>query len=114
MWIPTPVYERLPQFWLLLGLLFISSGAYLGFEYRLSFAYFFIGALCVVWSAKTLIMRQKFRSQKTLIVSPTTSESDGSAATTPDGVPGQNNAENTVEEASQDDPAVRREDSDQN
>ena len=25
MWIPTPIYERLPQFWLLLGLLFMAS-----------------------------------------------------------------------------------------
>ena len=114
MWIPTPVYERLPQFWLLLGLLFMSSGVYLGFEYRLSFAYFFIGALCVVWSAKTLIMRQKFRSQKILMVSPNSSESDGSAPAATDGVPGQDNAENTVEEASEDDHTVRRENSDQN
>jgi hypothetical protein len=114
MWIPTPVYERLPQFWLLLGLLFMSSGVYLGFEYRLSSAYFFIGALCVVWSAKTLIMRQKFRSQKTLFVSPTSTESDGSAPTTSDEVPGQGDAENAVEEPGQDNPTVRREDSDQN
>ena len=114
MWIPTPVYERLPQFWLLLGLLFMSSGVYIGFDYRLSFAYIFIGALCVVWSAKTLIMRQKFRGQKILMVSPNSPESDGSAPTTSEGVPGQDNAENAVEEASQDDRTVRREDSDQN
>ena len=114
MWIPTPVYERLPQFWLLLGLLFMSSGVYLGFEYRLSFAYFFIGALCVVWSVKTVIMRSKFRSQKTLVVSSAAADSDGAAPTAPDGVPGQDNAENAVEEPRQDDNTVRREDSDQN
>lgn len=113
MWIPTPVYERLPQFWLLLGLLFMSSGVYIGFDYRLSFAYIIIGALCVVWSAKTVIMRTKFRSQKTLVVSPTAAESDGPTAATPDGVPGQDNAENAVEEASQDDHTVRRESGDQ-
>ena len=50
MWIPTPIYERLPQFWLLLGLLFMSSGTYLGFDYKLSFFYFAVGFACALWS----------------------------------------------------------------
>ncbi|MGI9199525.1 MAG: hypothetical protein ACR2QL_00600 [Woeseiaceae bacterium] len=63
MWLPTPIYERVPQFWLLLGLLFVSSGLYLGFDYRLSFAYLFVGALCVAWSVTILIRRSHFRSK---------------------------------------------------
>ena len=50
MHLPTPIYERLPQFWLLLGLLFMSSGTYLGFDYKLSFLYFGAGLFCCLWS----------------------------------------------------------------
>ena len=63
MWLPTPVYERVPQFWLLLGLLFISSGVYLGFDYRLSFAYVFVGAICIAWSVTVFIRRSHFRNK---------------------------------------------------
>jgi hypothetical protein len=63
MWLPTPIYERIPQFWLLLGLLFVSSGLYLGFDYRLSFAYLFVGALCVAWSVTVLVRRSRFRNK---------------------------------------------------
>lgn len=50
MWIPTPIYERIPQFWLLLGLLFMTSGTYLGFDFSLSFVYFGLGFVCCLWS----------------------------------------------------------------
>ncbi len=49
MWLPTPVYERIPQFWFLLGLLFMSSGTYIGFDYDLSFFYFGVGFICSFW-----------------------------------------------------------------
>ena len=64
MWIPTPIYERLPQFWLLLGLLFMSSGTYLGFEYWLSFVYFGVGFMCAVWSLKIFALRLRHRAEK--------------------------------------------------
>ncbi len=63
MWIPTPIYERIPQFWLLLGLLFMSSGTYLGFDYNLSFLYFGVGLGCCVWSLSIFTMRLKHRGQ---------------------------------------------------
>lgn len=50
MWLPTPIYKRVPQFWLLLGLLFMSTGTYLGFEFSLSFVYFGVGFICIAWS----------------------------------------------------------------
>ena len=50
MWLPTPIYKRVPQFWLLLGLLFMSTGTYLGFEFSLSFVYFGVGLGCIAWS----------------------------------------------------------------
>jgi hypothetical protein len=61
MWLPTPIYERLPQFWLLLGLLFMSSGTYLGFDFSLSFAYFGVGFACCVWSVWVFTMRIRHR-----------------------------------------------------
>ena len=61
MWIPTPIYERIPQFWLLLGLLFMSSGTYLGFEYSLSFVYFGVGFACCLWSLWIFTMRLRSR-----------------------------------------------------
>ena len=50
MWIPTPIYERIPQFWLLLGLLFMSSGLYLGFDYDWSMFYYVTGVACCLKS----------------------------------------------------------------
>jgi len=63
MWIPTPIYERIPQFWLLLGLLFMSSGVYLGFDYELTFLYFGTGVFCVVWGARIFVMRHVYRNK---------------------------------------------------
>jgi len=63
MWIPTPIYERIPQFWLLLGLLFMSSGVYLGFDYELTFLYFGTGVFCVVWGARIFVMRHIYRNK---------------------------------------------------
>ena len=62
MWLPTPVYERIPQFWLLIGLLFMSSGLYLGFDYELSFVYFGVGVFCVAWGALIFIKRMRYRN----------------------------------------------------
>jgi len=61
MWLPSSVYERIPQFWLLLGLLFMSSGTYLGFETRLSLIYFGVGVLCCIWSLIVFSRRLKNR-----------------------------------------------------
>ena len=64
MWIPTPIYERIPQFWLLLGLLFMSSGLYLGFDYQLTFLYFGTGVVCFVWSIRIFVMRLIYRRSR--------------------------------------------------
>jgi len=63
MWLPTPVYERLPQFWLLLGLLFMSCGTYLGFDFSLSFLYFGVGFVCCLWSLWVFSMRLRSRKE---------------------------------------------------
>ncbi len=65
MWLPTPLYERVPQFWLLLGLLFMTSGTYLGFDYSLSFGYFAVGFACAVWSVTVFVRRARYRNNPT-------------------------------------------------
>jgi hypothetical protein len=62
MWLPKTVYERVPQYWLVLGLLFMSSGTYLGFEYRLSYFYFGIGLICALWSMWAFSVRLRNRT----------------------------------------------------
>lgn len=64
MWLPTPIYRRVPQFWLLLGLLFMSSGTYLGFDHALTKVYFGTGIICCVWGGWIFTMR--LRNRRTL------------------------------------------------
>jgi len=59
MWLPTPVYERLPQFWLLIGILFIAGGTYLGFDYKFSSWYFGIGVLSIIWGIVLFAIRAR-------------------------------------------------------
>ncbi len=61
MWIPTPIYARIPQIWFLLGLLFIADGLYLGLEFTVSFAYLLIGAVCCVYGIGIGITRMRYR-----------------------------------------------------
>jgi len=61
MWLPTPVYERIPQFWFLIGLLFMSSGTYIGFDYSLSFIYFGVGFACSIWGLMIFSLRANAR-----------------------------------------------------
>ncbi len=61
MWIPTPIYERIPQFWFLLGLLFIATGLYVGFEYSLIFWYGGIGFVCCMYGVGIFFVRRGYR-----------------------------------------------------
>ncbi len=63
MWLPTPVYERLPQFFLLLGLLFVANGLYLGFDYGMAFVYIGFGIWCSAYGVGIFIVRKVRRSQ---------------------------------------------------
>jgi hypothetical protein len=63
MWIPAPIYERIPQFWFLIGLLFISAGLYLGYEYVLSYYYGAFGVLCCVYAVAIFFMRIGYRQK---------------------------------------------------
>ena len=64
MWIPAPIYERIPQFWVLISLLFMSSGVYLGFDYELTWVYFGTGMFCFAWGIRLFVMRFVYRKAK--------------------------------------------------
>ncbi len=61
MWPPTPIYERVPMVWILLGLLFNATGLYLGFEYSLSFWYLIIGWFCCAYGVAIFVFRLGMR-----------------------------------------------------
>ena len=61
MWLPAPIYERLPQVWFLIGLGFFAFGTYLGFDYELIYGYFGLGTMCIVYSIWLLQTRRKHR-----------------------------------------------------
>ncbi len=52
------IFERLPQAWVLVGLLIITSGLYLGFEYSIVFVYLGIGMISLVYGlALSILLR---------------------------------------------------------
>jgi hypothetical protein len=60
-WLPTPVYEKAPHYWLLLGLLFIVVGMYLGYARDPIFIYtgIAVGVACCAWGIRVLAKRAK-------------------------------------------------------
>jgi hypothetical protein len=64
MWLPTPVYERVPQFWFLIGLLFITAGMYIGFEYVLTMYYVGLGFGCCGYGLGIFVLRLRHREGK--------------------------------------------------
>ena len=66
MWLPSQFYEKAPQYWLLLGLLFIIVGSYLGLQVELSYLYFgvVVGLCCCLWSVRVFTARAKHRRSK--------------------------------------------------
>ncbi|MCH9695775.1 MAG: hypothetical protein K0U72_14765 [Gammaproteobacteria bacterium] len=56
MWLPEGVYERVPQLWFLMGVLFITFGLYIGFAYNLIYMYLALGGICIgrsIWCFQT-------------------------------------------------------------
>jgi len=50
MLIPDNVYRRIPQYWLLIGVMFLVFGLFVGTTYKLFPAYMGLGALCITRS----------------------------------------------------------------
>ena len=64
MFLPEGVYNRIPQIWILMGLMFIACGLYLGFEYKMIFAYLGMGAVSIlrgmwIYDARSEIQKQR-------------------------------------------------------
>ena len=64
MWLPTPIYERIPDFWILMGLLFFSLGLYIGFDFDLIFMYLAVGVGCILRGAWVYSMRLRYRGAR--------------------------------------------------
>ncbi len=61
MWLPSPVYERIPQFWFLLGLLFVANGLCLGIDFTISLGYIAVGFACCAFGVGVAIVRTRHR-----------------------------------------------------
>ena len=61
MWLPTPIYERTPQLWLLMAVLFVVLALYIGFDYPLTYFYVTLGIVCGVRGVRVLRMRRSYR-----------------------------------------------------
>lgn len=59
MWLPLKFYERAPQYWLLIGLLLVITGSYLGLQVERMYMYLGVttGVICIVWSIAIFIRR---------------------------------------------------------
>ena len=72
MWLPTPIYERIPQFWFLMGLLFIANGLYLGIDFAISLGYIAVGVLCCAYGVGVALTRMSYRNNRPASSSPQT------------------------------------------
>ena len=64
MFLPESVHKRIPQLWILMGLLLFACGLYLGFEYKMLFVYLGMGAVSLlqgIWAyyARWQILKQR-------------------------------------------------------
>lgn len=66
MWIPKPIYDHAPLFWLLLGALFLAGGIYLGLSDGLRAAYYVFAVFCFCHAVWTFVARRRFRQQRDL------------------------------------------------
>ena len=61
MWRARPIYERYPQIWFLLGLLFFAAGLFVGFEFSVSFLYLLVGVFCCIFGVALFLLRKMER-----------------------------------------------------
>ena len=76
MWLPTPIYQRVPDVWVLLGLLFLSLALYIGLDFDLFLVYAAVGVLCIargMW-----IYGARFACRRTAKTEPQQAEPDQS------------------------------------
>ena len=59
MWLSASVYKRIPYFWLLLGLLFMVTGSYVGFDNNVAYLYVGVGLISCFWSLCVYSLRSR-------------------------------------------------------
>lgn len=59
MWIPGPLYDRAPHYWLFVGLLLVVVGIYLGMEMHRAFLYIgvLLGGSSCAWALRVFQRR---------------------------------------------------------
>lgn len=62
MWLPAPLYESLPYFYILIGTLFISGTFYIGVSAPGATLYLACGLITTVYGAVVFVLRQACRS----------------------------------------------------
>ena len=65
MWLPKPIYEKTPQVWLLMAVLFVVLALYIGFSYVFTIPYVLLGLVCAVRGFQVWRMRTNFRRAAT-------------------------------------------------
>lgn len=53
------LFERAPLVWLLLGLLMISGGLYLGFDHGLTIVYMLVGVFCSLYGPLLFVFKRR-------------------------------------------------------
>lgn len=76
MWLPSPLYERLPHFLLLVGLVFMSTVMYLGIDHPQTPIYFGAGFFSCLWSLFIFELRLRHRKPANRNTQSTETESD--------------------------------------
>ena len=64
MWLPTPIYERTPQLWILMAILFVVLGLYVGVAYKLTIFYLALGLFCAARGFHIVRMRRNYRRER--------------------------------------------------
>ena len=85
MWLPTPIYERLPHTLLLVGLLFMSTVMYLGMDHPQTPLYFGAGFFCCLWSLFIFEMRLRNRKREPRQGAPAHESGSGPSGVADDG-----------------------------
>jgi hypothetical protein len=70
MWIPTPIYEALPYFYVGAGILFFSGTTYIGLSAPGAFLYLGTGVYSIAWGAMIFAKRSAYRQRSSTGVPP--------------------------------------------
>lgn len=61
MWLPAPIYEKIPHFWFFAGIFLIAMGLYLGYAFTQTMFYLGMGASCCLIGAGVFVLRMRHR-----------------------------------------------------